>query len=686
MKTTLLFKFFLTFSLALLFLVKEARSAGDDCGTADAAVLGTNNVPATTLDTYWYTYTMQGAGKKLVISSTSEESLTVYSGTCDFLSYEENDYEGLQITSLSQGDVVYIKWYTYNDGNFAWNLSEVDLTTGDNCNLAATADVGSNTLPAVDVNEYWYTYTIQAADKKLVVNSSSGEHIQVYTGTCDNLIYATSDYQSLHVTGLSQGEQVFIKWDTDGGGNFVWNLLEEDLEAGDDCSLAEVAVLGSNHLPATNTNSYWFTYTIQGASKKLVIASDIEEFVEVYTNSCDNLSYLDSEDGSIILTDVAQGEQVFIKWSTYGGGDFSWNLSEEDLVEGDNCSLAALAHAGTNYTPGAPRWFTFTTPIDSDITISSVGFTTEDTYLRVYDACDSYPLDASDDYSGLQSQVTLTAVSAGTELLILWDDNYASGPFEWSLTLDEPIDQVITFDPVEGKVFNEEFEINAVSTSGLDVSYILVSGPATLTGNVVKTTGVGEVVVEASQEGNENYNAAVSVKYSFNVAKADQVITIEPIDDQQFEIGSVKVNVTSSSNLEVSISVSGPAELNGDVITFKDYQGEVVITASQAGNENYKEAENAVETFNIIPPAVAATNKSIENSEIQISPNPSSDKVHISYGLKTVYKIKIVDIKGHVVLEVNAGAESTVVNIEGLKPGLYIVNLDSGENQRLIIK
>jgi sugar lactone lactonase YvrE len=61
---------------------------------------------------------------------------------------------------------------------------------------------------------------------------------------------------------------------------------------------------------------------------------------------------------------------------------------------------------------------------------------------------------------------------------------------------------------------------DAAATSGLAVSFKIVSGPATLKGTVVTFTGAGSVAIEAMQAGDSSYLAASSVKKTIIVAKA----------------------------------------------------------------------------------------------------------------------------------------------------------------------
>jgi len=63
---------------------------------------------------------------------------------------------------------------------------------------------------------------------------------------------------------------------------------------------------------------------------------------------------------------------------------------------------------------------------------------------------------------------------------------------------------------------NQPFPI-PTSSSGLTVKLSVVSGPATLTGNVLQLTGTGTVVLAASQAGNADYLPATTETTSFKV-------------------------------------------------------------------------------------------------------------------------------------------------------------------------
>ena len=80
--------------------------------------------------------------------------------------------------------------------------------------------------------------------------------------------------------------------------------------------------------------------------------------------------------------------------------------------------------------------------------------------------------------------------------------------------------QTISFEKIPTQLPNNSAGITLVvsSNSVLPVTLKLISGPATLTNNVLKPTGaVGSVIVEASQAGNDKYEVATAVRQTTEV-------------------------------------------------------------------------------------------------------------------------------------------------------------------------
>ncbi|MEL6866455.1 MAG: FG-GAP-like repeat-containing protein [Bacteroidota bacterium] len=84
------------------------------------------------------------------------------------------------------------------------------------------------------------------------------------------------------------------------------------------------------------------------------------------------------------------------------------------------------------------------------------------------------------------------------------------------------IDQQISFDALPDKLTTDApFLLTATASSGLPVSYAILSGPASVAGNILTLDGTpGMVLIEASQSGDAQYNPAPSIRQSFDVTQA----------------------------------------------------------------------------------------------------------------------------------------------------------------------
>jgi hypothetical protein len=95
-------------------------------------------------------------------------------------------------------------------------------------------------------------------------------------------------------------------------------------------------------------------------------------------------------------------------------------------------------------------------------------------------------------------------------------------------------DQVLTFEPVLTKAFGiPPFLLNATSSAGLPVVFVVVAGPATVVGAEVTLTGTGEVTIRADQGGDSNRNPAPSVTQSFTVVTVPVILSDPVITENQ---------------------------------------------------------------------------------------------------------------------------------------------------------
>jgi uncharacterized protein (TIGR03437 family) len=86
------------------------------------------------------------------------------------------------------------------------------------------------------------------------------------------------------------------------------------------------------------------------------------------------------------------------------------------------------------------------------------------------------------------------------------------------------VQQTITFAVANHLGSDPAFPLQATASSGLPVAFSVLSGPATVSGNMLTLTGLGTVTVQASQ-GGSNAFAPAAVVQSFSVALGAPVIT-----------------------------------------------------------------------------------------------------------------------------------------------------------------
>jgi hypothetical protein len=123
-----------------------------------------------------------------------------------------------------------------------------------------------------------------------------------------------------------------------------------------------------------------------------------------------------------------------------------------------------------------------------------------------------------------------------------------------------PAPQTISLTAPLAKVFGSApFEVSATASSGLTVELEIVSGPAQWTGTpkLLELTGVGEVLIRASQPGNENYAPAPAIERTI-LAKANTppTLTSEPQISPALPLAGYPVTATVATNDDDGDTVS----------------------------------------------------------------------------------------------------------------------------------
>jgi len=221
--------------------------------------------------------------------------------------------------------------------------------------------------------------------------------------------------------------------------------------------------------------------------------------------------------------------------------------------------------------------------------------------------------------------------------------------------------QSIVFLPPAGVTFGAapiDLSKLAAATSGLPVSFKVVSGPATVKGTVVTFTGAGAVVIEAMQAGNASYVAASPLMKSITVAKATPAITWAA------PASIVYGAKLDASQLDAKSTVAGkfvytPAA--GTVLAAGSHELAVSFTATSSANYNSAKA-----TVTII---VTKATLTVTANSITVKKGSKIPKLTASYsGFKNGDTVK--DLTGVPTLTTKATSSSPV--------GTYTITVKQG--------
>ena len=198
--------------------------------------------------------------------------------------------------------------------------------------------------------------------------------------------------------------------------------------------------------------------------------------------------------------------------------------------------------------------------------------------------------------------VSNVALQPGTNILTVTavDGAGNSGSDTLTVIYNSPkASQSITFSNITDRIIGgAPFPLTAWASSGLPVSFSIVSGPASVASNVVTLTGVGTITVRANQAGDASFSAAADVDRSFVVSKAGQVITFGSIPAKRIGDPPFLVEAAASSGEAVTLSVvSGPATVSANTVTLTG-AGAVILRGTQAGTASYL-AASADTTFTV---------------------------------------------------------------------------------------
>ena len=258
-------------------------------------------------------------------------------------------------------------------------------------------------------------------------------------------------------------------------------------------------------------------------------------------------------------------------------------IASGDIAIGDQAIHHYVVSAATPQTANTP----FTTTVTAQDILNQPVTGDSSTVVTMSGSTSTVQFDSNGDGTFGDNAETLsgggftisTKDTVGETITITATDGNAKTGTSPSIVVNNA-NQTISFGPLAGKTYGDApFAVSATASSGLPVSFSILSGPATVAGSTVTITGAGTVTVRAAQAGNASWNAATNVDQSFGVA---QVLLTVAADDQARAYGATNPVFTAGYN--GFINGDGSGVLNG-ALSFSclDTNGVAVDTNTPVG-------------------------------------------------------------------------------------------------------
>ncbi len=359
--------------------------------------------------------------------------------------------------------------------------------------------------------------------------------------------------------------------------------------------------------------------TVIAAGGYLLLVEDSDQFLTIFPNALNHIGNFGEDPGGFGLS--GKGERVTLKnaaGQTIDAVDFDDKTPWPESPDGDGDSLQLLealldnnlasSWTGANPTPGITNSVD-TGPVQT-ISFAAISDKTVLDSAFALNATASSGLPVSFSISGPASlNGNNVSLDGNTGIVTIIASQAGNTDFDPAPSISQSFtvslaDNTISFPAIaDQQLTAAPFSLAATASSGLDVSYSVVSGPATVNGNLVSLSGdTGIVIISATQAGNNQYAAADSVEQSFTVSAQPNVITFPSIGDLPADAAPITLNATASSGLTVSYLVlSGPASVFNNTLTLSGDSGVVVIRAIQSGDANTAAATPIEQTFNVTP-------------------------------------------------------------------------------------
>jgi hypothetical protein len=296
-----------------------------------------------------------------------------------------------------------------------------------------------------------------------------------------------------------------------------------------------------------------------------------------------NYGYLVSDDGVLEILDLTDPANPSPKGQCLIGG-----TPQSIQVVGNYAFIAAgsaglqIVNVSEPTNPQRAGNFTPSGSIRSVRVVDGYAYVTGSGGVRVLDISDpSKPL-LINSYPATSTSASSFQI-AGNYAYFL-DGEWGMRVLELKLGLPQTLEWSF---PNEIIITNSPVRLEVLASSKLPVSFSVITGPATVSGNELTLNATGDATIRAEQAGNERF-LPVTIDRSFKIIPASQeIIWMGPATEALRLATRYPLAAQASSGLPVSFRVqTGPAMIEGTNLIV-NAPGSVRITAEQIGNSIY---------------------------------------------------------------------------------------------------
>ena len=464
------------------------------------------------------------------------------------------------------------------NGSGAWSFDYTATTLGAGVHIfrAVATDVAGN----VSSTSTDFLVTIDtAAPGQVTITAISTDSGSSATDGITNdptlIISGTADANTV-VTVNRTGVGALGTATANGSGAWSFNYTGTTLPEGTYIFTATSVDLAGNTSAASAAFPVTIDLTAPAAPAITAITTDTG------TSSTDQIT----SDATLVLSGTAEanatvtvtrtGTGVIGTTTANGTGAWSFDYTATTLPVGSHIFTATATDVAGN-TSTASANFTVTVQAAPAISTQPVGgaYVSGNTISLSVTATGTGPLsyqwyldgNALTDTGGRSGSTTATLTETGVTVsgfngtyTVVVSNTSGTATSAGAVVTVSQASQTITFPVIPDKLTTTApFGLTATASSGLAVSYLVVSGPATVSGSTLTITGAGSVTVRATQAGNANYLAASNVDRTFSVTKAPATVTLGNLSATYDGTAKTASTVTSPVGLSVVVTYDGTA-------------------------------------------------------------------------------------------------------------------------------